>query len=70
MALAFPDVEVLPVQTRGARAFRATAVRRLRAAAPVIKEGGKVVFTITVLFVIMAASIAFDVWIWVPRSIH
>jgi len=71
MALAFfKNVEVLPMQMRGTRAFRASAVRRLRAAAPVLKEGGKVVFTITCLFVIMAASVAFDVWIWVPRSIH
>ncbi|MGA8000532.1 MAG: hypothetical protein WB382_20955 [Pseudolabrys sp.] len=70
MALAFfKNVEVLPVQTRGTRAFRATAVRRLRAAAPAIKEGRKVVLTLTVLFAIMAALAAFDVWIWVPRSI-
>ena len=41
-----------------------------RAVAPAIKEGRKVVLTITCLFVIMAASAAFDVWVWVPRSIH
>jgi hypothetical protein len=42
----------------------------VRAVAPAIREGGKVVLTITVLFVIMAAIAAFDVWAWVPRSIH
>jgi hypothetical protein len=71
MAVAsFRNVEVLPVQTRGARALRATAVRRFRAIAPAIKEGRKVALTITCLFVIMAASAAFDVRVWIPRSIH
>jgi hypothetical protein len=42
----------------------------VRAAAPEIKEARKVVLTITVLFVIMAAIAAFDVWVWVPRSIY
>jgi len=66
----FGNVETRPVQTQGERAFRATAVRMVRAVAPAIREGGKVVLTITVLFVIMAAIAAFDVWAWVPRSIH
>jgi hypothetical protein len=66
----FGNVETWRVQTQGARAFRAAPVRIVRAVAPAIKEGGKVVLTITVLFVIMAAIAAFDVWVWVPRSIH
>ena len=66
----FKNVEVRPVQTQGARAFRAAAVSIVRAVAPAIKEVRKVVLTITVLFAIMAASVAFDVWIWVPRSIY
>jgi hypothetical protein len=71
MAVAFfRNVKVLPVQTQGARAFRATAVRTVRAVAPAIKEGRKVVLTIICLFVIMAASAAFDVLVWLPRSIH
>ena len=70
IAAFFGNVENRPVQTQGARAFRATAVRMVRAAAPEIKEARKVVLTITVLFVIMAAIAAFDVWVWVPRSIY
>jgi hypothetical protein len=66
----FRNVEVLPVHTRGARALRVAAVRRFWGVAPAIKEGCKVVLTITCLFVILAASVAFDVWVWVPRSIH
>ena len=71
MAVAFfRNVELLPVQRQGARAFRATAVRTVRAVAPAIKEGREVVLTITVLFVIMTAIAAFDVLVWLPRSIH
>ena len=71
MTLAFSrNVEVLPVQMQGARTLRAAAVRRVRGVAPAIKEACKVVLTITCLFVIVAASVAFDVWVWVPRSIH
>lgn len=66
----FGKVETRPVQTQGARAFRAAAASIVRAVAPAIKEGRKVVLTITVLFAIMAAIAAFDVWVWVPRSIH
>ena len=66
----FGNVEARPVETQGARAFRAKVVRIVRAVAPAIKEGRKAVLTITCLFVIMAAIAAFDVWVWVPRSIH
>jgi hypothetical protein len=66
----FGNVETRPVQTQGARASCATAVRIVGAVAPAIKEGRKVVLTITVLFMIMATIAAFDVWVWLPRSIH
>jgi hypothetical protein len=66
----FGNVETRPDQKQGARAFHATAVRMVRVMAPAIKEGCKVVLTLAGLFVILAAIAAFDVWVWVPRSIH
>ena len=66
----FENVENRPVHAQDARAFRATGVRMVRAVAPAIEEGCKVALTITVLSVILTAIAAFDVWVWVPRSIH
>jgi hypothetical protein len=66
----FENVENRSVHAQDARAFRTTAVCMVRAVAPAIKEGCKVVLTITVMSVILTAIAAFDVWVWVPRSIH
>jgi hypothetical protein len=50
--------------------FRAAVARAIRIAAPAIKEGWEIVLTMAGLLVIVVASLALDVWIWVPRLGH
>jgi hypothetical protein len=49
---------------------RATAARAARMVASVVQEGWQIVLTMAALLVLVSASLALDVWIWVPRSDH
>jgi|HubBroStandDraft_6_1064221.scaffolds.fasta_scaffold624839_1 hypothetical protein len=46
---------------------RAAVTGAVRVVAPAIKEGCEIVATIAGMFAIVLASLALDVWIWVPR---
>jgi hypothetical protein len=63
-----------PRHGRDALAVKWTACaivkRAARGAVPAIKEGCEVVLTMAGMLAIVAASLALDVWIWVPRSGH
>jgi hypothetical protein len=52
------------------RNLRATVASAARGVAPAIKEALEIVLTMAGMFAIVAASLALDVWIWVPRSGH
>jgi hypothetical protein len=47
--------------------FRAAIMRAIRFAAPAIKEGWEIALTMAGLLAIVVASLALDMWIWVPR---
>jgi hypothetical protein len=49
---------------------QATVRRAARVAAPAIKEGCEIVVTIAGMLAIVLASLALDVWIWVPPPGH
>ena len=63
-----------PRQGRDADALkwnvRARVARAARRAAPAIREALAVVLTIAGMLTIVAASLALDMWIWIPRSGH
>jgi hypothetical protein len=46
---------------------RAAVTGAVRVVAPAIKEGCEIVATIAGVLAIVLASLALDVWIWVPR---
>jgi hypothetical protein len=47
-----------------------TVTRARRVVIAAIKEGCGIVVTIAGMFAIVVASLALDVWIWVPRLGH
>ena len=49
---------------------RATVALVARAVAPAVKEGCEIVLTMAGLLALVVASLALDVWIWVPRPGH
>jgi hypothetical protein len=49
------------------RDVRAAVAGAVRVVAPAIKEGCEIVATIAGMLAIVLASLALDVWIWVPR---
>ena len=49
---------------------RAAVTRAACLAAPAIKETREIVVTTAGMLAIVVASLALDVWIWVPRSGH
>jgi hypothetical protein len=49
---------------------RDTVRRAVRVAARTIKESREIVFTIAGMLAIVVASLALDVWIWIPRLGH
>jgi hypothetical protein len=63
-----------PRNSRNANAMRsnvrAAVTRAACLAAPAIKETREIVVTIAGMLAIVVASLALDVWIWVPRSGH
>jgi hypothetical protein len=63
-----------PRQGRDADALkpnvRAKVAHAARGAAPAFKEALAIALTIGGMLAIAAASLALDVWIWVPRSGH
>jgi hypothetical protein len=54
----------------GRRYIRAAATRAARASASAFKEGQEIALTLAGALIIMAAFLALDVWIWVPRLGH
>jgi hypothetical protein len=44
--------------------------REARVAARAIKEGFEIVLAMVGMFAIVVASLALDVWIWIPRLGH
>jgi hypothetical protein len=46
---------------------RAAVTGAIRVVGPAIKEGYEIVATIAGMAIIVLASLALDVWIWVPR---
>jgi hypothetical protein len=49
---------------------RATVARAVRMVPPAIKEGCEIGLTMAGLLALVVASLALDVWIWVPQSGH
>jgi hypothetical protein len=49
---------------------RATFARAVRMVTPAVKEGCEIVLTMAGLLALVVASLALDVWIWVPRPGH
>jgi hypothetical protein len=49
---------------------RAAITRAARMVAPAIKEACEIALTMAGLLALVAASLALDVWIWVPRAGH
>ena len=49
---------------------RATVTLAVRMIAPAVKEGCEIMLTMAGLLALVVASLALDVWIWVPRSGH
>ncbi len=50
--------------------LRATVTHGARIAAQSVKEASAIICTMVGLLAILAASMALDVWIWVPRLGH
>jgi hypothetical protein len=49
---------------------RAAVALSFRMVAPAVKEGCEIALTMAGLLALVVASLALDVWIWVPRSGH
>jgi hypothetical protein len=70
--MSLPICELAPRHSRDTPAItrnvRAAVTRALRIVRRAIKEGYEVALTMAGALAILAAGLALDAWIWVPRS--
>jgi hypothetical protein len=72
--MSLPIYEPAPRHSRDAHAVtwnvRAAVSRAVRIVRPAIKEGYEIALTMAGALAVLAAGLALDAWIWIPRSGH
>lgn len=72
--MSLPIYELAPRHGQDAHAItrnvRAAVTRALRIVRPAIKEGYEIALTTAGALAILAAALALDAWIWIPRPGH